>query len=72
VSASSFEKATPPAIRPGILGERPSILGEPPGPLSGEAMIPKLATADNSSESSSDVCLKLWKDLGLAMQKRER
>lgn len=70
--ASSFEKETPPALRPGILGERPSILGEPPGLPSDDAMLPKSTIVDISSESASDVCLKLWKDLGLAMQKRER
>lgn len=73
VSASSLEKARPPALRPSILGERPSIRGESPVPPSGGAINPKSATADNSSELAADaVCLKLWKDLGLAMQKRER
>lgn len=80
VSASSLEKARSPALRPSIIGKRasilgdhPSILGEFPVPPSGEATNPKSATADDSSEPATDaICSKLWKDLGLAMQKRER
>ena len=53
-------------------GKCPSIRRELPGRPSGGATTKKSAPADNSFESASNVCLKLWKDLGLAMQKRER